>query len=324
MNKKLLVSLVCPFHNEEMGIDAFYEALTDEISQLDAFNFEVLCVDDGSNDSTLEQLIALTQKDPRFQVFELSRNFGKEAALTAGLDRAQGELIIPLDSDLQDPPSLIGRLIRAWEESGADVVLAKRVDRQSDSLSKRLSAAAFYDTYNYLAHIKIPTNVGDCRLMTRIVVDALKLLPEKQRFMKGLFAWVGFKTVTIDYVRQSRTTGTTKFSGWKLWNFALEGITSFSSLPLRIWTYLGVLGALITVLYGSFILIRTLIYGVDLPGYPSLFVAVLFLGSVQLIGIGVLGEYIGRTYMEAKRRPTYLIRKTYQQQSTSERQQHQK
>jgi polyisoprenyl-phosphate glycosyltransferase len=318
MDSKLLVSLVCPFHNEETGVEAFYEALIHEFSQLDAFDFEVLCIDDGSKDRTLEQLIALSQQDPRFQVLELSRNFGKEAALTAGLDRAQGDLIIPLDSDLQDPPSLIGRLIRAWEESGADVVLAKRVDRQSDSLSKRLSAAAFYDTYNYLAHVKIPTNVGDCRLMTRIVVDALKLLPEKQRFMKGLFAWVGFKTVTIDYVRQSRTTGTTKFSGWKLWNFALEGITSFSSLPLRIWTYLGVLGAFITVLYGSFILIRTLIYGVDLPGYPSLFVAVLFLGSIQLIGIGVLGEYIGRTYMEAKRRPTYLIRKTYQKESIPE------
>ena len=318
MDHKLLVSLVCPFHNEETGVDAFYTALTHEFSQLDAFDFEVLCIDDGSKDRTLEQLIALTQKDPRFQVLELSRNFGKEAALTAGLDRTQGDLIIPLDSDLQDPPSLIGRLIRAWEESGADVVLAERVDRQSDSLSKRLSAAAFYDTYNYLAHVKIPTNVGDCRLMTRIVVDALKLLPEKQRFMKGLFAWVGFKTVTIAYVRQSRTTGITKFSGWKLWNFALEGITSFSSLPLRIWTYLGVFGAFITVLYGSFILIRTLIYGVDLPGYPSLFVAVLFLGSIQLIGIGVLGEYIGRTYMEAKRRPTYLIRKTYQKESIPE------
>ena len=318
MDHKLLVSLVCPFHNEETGVVAFYKALTHEFSQLDAFDFEVLCIDDGSKDRTLEQLIALTQKDPRFQVLELSRNFGKEAALTAGLDRTQGDLIIPLDSDLQDPPSLIGRLIRAWEESGADVVLAERVDRQSDSLSKRLSAAAFYDTYNYLAHVKIPTNVGDCRLMTRIVVDALKLLPEKQRFMKGLFAWVGFKTDTIAYVRQSRMTGTTKFSGWKLWNFALEGITSFSSLPVRIWTYLGVFGAFITVLYGSFILIRTLIYGVDLPGYPSLFVAVLFLGSIQLIGIGVLGEYIGRTYMEAKRRPTYLIRKTYQKESIPE------
>lgn len=313
MNNKRLVSLVCPFHDEEMGIDAFYEAVIGEISRLEAFDFEVLCVDDGSKDSTLEQLIALSQKDARFQVFELSRNFGKEAALTAGLDHARGDLIIPLDSDLQDPVSLIGQLLRAWEESGADVVLAKRVNRQSDSLSKRLSAAAFYDTYNFLASIKIPTNVGDCRLMTRIVVDALKLLPEKQRFMKGLFAWVGFKTVTIDYVRQPRSAGLSKFSGWKLWNFALEGITSFSSLPLRVWTYMGMTGALITVIYALFIVVRTLIYGVDLPGYASLFVAVLFLGSIQLIGIGVLGEYIGRTYMESKRRPTYLIRKTYQQ-----------
>ncbi len=312
MDDKILVSLVCPFHNEEMGIDAFYDAVTQEISRLDAFNFEVLCVDDGSQDSTLERLIALTRQDARFQVFELSRNFGKEAALTAGLDHAQGDLIIPLDSDLQDPASLISRLIHAWEASGADVVLAKRVNRQSDSLSKRLSAAAFYDTYNFLAHIKIPTNVGDCRLMTRDVVEALKLLPEKQRFMKGLFAWVGFKTVTIEYIRQPRAAGESKFSGWKLWNFALEGITSFSTLPLRVWTYLGMTGALITVLYALFIVIRTLIFGVDLPGYASLFVAVLFLGSVQLIGIGVLGEYIGRTYMESKRRPTYLLRKTYQ------------
>lgn len=315
MNSKLLVSLVCPFYNEEMGIEAFYEAVTQEITQLDGFEFEIICVDDGSKDSTLKQLVELSENDARIKVIELSRNFGKEAALTAGLDQASGDLIIPLDSDLQDPPALIGQLIHAWEANDVDVVLAKRVDRQSDSLSKRLSAAAFYDTYNFLAHIKIPTNVGDCRLMTRIVVDALKLLPEKQRFMKGLFAWVGFKTITIEYVRQARSSGNTKFSGWKLWNFALEGITSFSSLPLRVWTYLGVTGAFITVLYGLFILIRTLIFGVDLPGYPSLFVAVLFLGSVQLIGIGVLGEYIGRTYMEAKCRPTYLIRKTYRRES---------
>ncbi len=315
MNSKLLVSLVCPFYNEEMGIEAFYEAVTQEITQLDGFEFEIICVDDGSKDSTLKQLVKLSENDARIKVIELSRNFGKEAALTAGLDQASGDLIIPLDSDLQDPPALIGQLIHTWEANDVDVVLAKRVDRQSDSLSKRLSAAAFYDTYNFLAHIKIPTNVGDCRLMTRIVVDALKLLPEKQRFMKGLFAWVGFKTITIEYVRQARSSGNTKFSGWKLWNFALEGITSFSSLPLRVWTYLGVTGAFITVLYGLFILIRTLIFGVDLPGYPSLFVAVLFLGSVQLIGIGVLGEYIGRTYMEAKCRPTYLIRKTYRRES---------
>lgn len=312
MNNKILVSLVCPFYDEEMGVEALYDAVTQEISQLDAFDFEIICVDDGSQDRTLEQLVKLPQRDPRFKVIELSRNFGKEAALTAGLDQARGDLIIPLDSDLQDPASLISRLIQAWQDNDVDVVLAKRVDRQSDTLSKRLSAAAFYDTYNFLAHIKIPTNVGDCRLMTRVVIDALKLLPEKQRFMKGLFAWVGFKTITIEYVREPRSAGASKFSGWKLWNFALEGITSFSSLPLRVWTYLGLTGALITIFYGLFILLRTLIFGVELPGYASLFVAVLFLGSVQLIGIGVLGEYIGRTYMEAKRRPTYLIRKTYQ------------
>lgn len=315
MSTKLLVSLVCPFYNEELGVHAFYEAVCHELSQLELgeYEFEVICVDDGSEDDTLKHLIKLTLEDQRFKVVELSRNFGKEAALTAGLDLAKGDLIIPLDSDLQDPPSLIGQLIRAWENSDADVVLAKRNDRRSDSFSKRITAAAFYDTYNFIAHLKIPTDVGDCRLMTRIVVDALKLLPEKQRFMKGLFAWVGFKTITIDYVRQPRVAGSTKFSIWKLWNFALEGITSFSTLPLRLWTYIGVTGALVTVTYGFFIMLRTLIFGADIPGYASLFVGLLFLGSVQLIGIGVLGEYMGRTYMEAKNRPTYLIRKTYQQ-----------
>lgn len=316
MSSPLLVSLVCPFYNEELGVNAFFEAVTQEFAQLEKYTFEVICVDDGSKDATLSQLIEMSLKDPRFKVVELSRNFGKEAALTAGLDLATGDLIIPIDSDLQDPPSLIGRLIQAWEDHDADVVLAKRTNRASDSLSKRLSASAFYDTYNALSQIKIPNNVGDCRLMTRIVVDALKLLPEKQRFMKGLFAWVGFRTVTIEYTREPRSAGTTKFSGWKLWNFALEGITSFSSLPLRVWTYMGVTGAMITSLYALFIVIRTLIFGVDLPGYASLLVAVLFLGSVQLIGIGVLGEYIGRTYMESKRRPTYLIRKTYPQEVT--------
>ena len=315
MSTKLLVSLVCPFYNEELGVHAFYEAVCHELSQLElgGYEFEVICVDDGSEDDTLKHLIKLTLEDQRFKVVELSRNFGKEAALTAGLDLAKGDLIIPLDSDLQDPPSLIGQLIRAWENSDADVVLAKRNDRRSDSFSKRITAAAFYDTYNFIAHHKIPTDVGDCRLMTRIVVDALKLLPEKQRFMKGLFAWVGFKTITIDYVRQPRVAGSSKFSIWKLWNFALEGITSFSTLPLRFWTYIGVTGALVTVTYGFFIMLRTLIFGADIPGYASLFVGLLFLGSVQLIGIGVLGEYMGRTYMEAKNRPTYLIRKTYQQ-----------
>jgi glycosyltransferase involved in cell wall biosynthesis len=247
----------------------------------------------------------------RFRVVELSRNFGKEAALTAGLDAAVGDAVIPIDADLQDPPSLIGKLIRAWEDSGADVVLAKRKDRNSDSLAKRFSAAAFYDMHNWVSQIKIPANVGDCRLMTRVVVDALKQLPEKQRFMKGLFAWVGFKTVTIEYTREKRFAGSSKFSGWKLWNFALEGITSFSSLPLRIWTYIGMVGALVTLGYGLFIVLRTLIQGVDVPGYASLLVSILFFGSLQLMGLGMLGEYVGRIYMESKRRPTYLVRKVY-------------
>lgn len=307
-----LISIVCPFYNEGPSVSAFYCAMTAEFAQLPGYEFEVVCVDDGSKDDTLARLIDLSDKDARFRVVELSRNFGKEAALTAGLDATHGDAVIPIDADLQDPPALIGRLIRAWEESGADVVLAKRSDRASDSVAKRFSAAAFYDMHNWVSSIKIPVNVGDCRLMTRMVVDALKQLPEKQRFMKGLFAWVGFKTVTIEYTREKRFAGTSKFSGWKLWNFALEGITSFSSLPLRIWTYVGMAGALVTLGYGLFIVLRTIIQGVDVPGYASLLVSILFFGSLQLMGLGMLGEYVGRIYMESKRRPTYLVRKVYQ------------
>jgi polyisoprenyl-phosphate glycosyltransferase len=305
------ISIVCPFYNEGPGVAEFYAAMTREVAGLTNYDFEFVCVDDGSQDDTLPRLINLAEQDARFRIVELSRNFGKEAALTAGLDAAQGDAVIPIDADLQDPPALIGQLVQAWEESGADVVLAKRKDRNSDSLAKRFSAAAFYDMHNWVSQIKIPANVGDCRLMTRVVVDALKQLPEKQRFMKGLFAWVGFKTVTIEYTREKRFTGTSKFSGWKLWNFALEGITSFSSLPLRIWTYIGMIGALVTLGYGLFIVLRTLIQGVDVPGYASLLVSILFFGSLQLMGLGMLGEYVGRIYMESKRRPTYLVRKVY-------------
>lgn len=311
MNARQLISIVCPFYNEGPGVTAFYEAMAAEMTLLSAYDFEVVCVDDGSKDDTLIRLIALSDSDARFKVVELSRNFGKEAALTAGLDASHGDAVIPIDADLQDPPSLIGRLIKAWEESGVDVVLAKRSDRASDSAAKRFTAAAFYDMHNRMSQIKIPANVGDCRLMTRNVVEALKLLPEKQRFMKGLFAWVGFKSVTIEYAREKRFAGASKFSGWKLWNFALEGITSFSSWPLRVWTYIGMVCALVTFSYGLFILLRTLIQGVDVPGYASLLVSILFFGSLQLIGVGVLGEYIGRIYMESKHRPTYLVRKIH-------------
>jgi glycosyltransferase involved in cell wall biosynthesis len=280
------------------------------MGNLTDFDFEIICVDDGSRDNTLEQLIAISKTDPRVSVLEFSRNFGKEAAMTAGIDATTGDCVIPIDADLQDPPALIAEMIQKWQE-GAEVVLAKRIDRSSDSYAKRTTAVMFYRLHNALSHLQIPENVGDYRLMDRVVVDALKQLPERQRFMKGLFAWVGFKTVTIEYSRDARLVGETKFSGWKLWNFAIEGITSFSLMPLKIWIYVGLAGALFAFLYATFIIIRTLIFGIDLPGYASLLVVTLFFGSLQLISLGVIGEYIGRIYFESKQRPLYLIRKKY-------------
>ncbi len=310
MTKKETISLVVPFFNEGEAVQDFHAAVCHLMDELQEYEFEVVCIDDGSRDDTLTKLVAVANSDFRFSVIELSRNFGKEAALTAGLDAATGDAVIPIDADLQDPPDLIRAMINEWLK-GAEVVLARRVDRSSDSLLKRKSAEIFYRLHNSLSNIKIPENVGDFRLIDRIAVDALKQLPEQQRFMKGLFAWVGFKTVTLDYVRRSRIAGATKFSGWKLWNFALEGVTSFSTAPLRLWSYIGIMGTLVAVIYLIFIVVRTLIYGIDVPGYASLLVAVLFFGSLQLISVGVLGEYIGRIYMETKRRPLYLIRKRY-------------
>ena len=309
--RRKLISLVVPFHNEGEIVRAFYKGITSLINQEIGVDYELICVDDGSRDDTLAQLVALVGKDPKVRVVELSRNFGKEPALTAGLDVARGDAIIPMDADLQDPPELIPRLIEEWRQ-GADVVLARRSDRSSDSYLKRKTAEWFYRCHNRLSHIDIPQNVGDFRLMDRSVVDALKQLPERQRFMKGLFAWVGFKVVAVDYVRPPRVAGDSKFSGWKLWNFAIEGITSFSTVPLKIWTYIGAASATLTFGYAALIILRTLIYGKDLPGYASLLVSILFFGSLQLIGIGILGEYLGRVYMETKQRPIYLIRKQYE------------
>ena len=310
MSERRKISIIVPFYNEGEGVDYFYEALCPIFDQISDLDFEVVCIDDGSRDDTLKKLISITEKDHRFHVIELSRNFGKEAALTAGIDAATGDAVIPIDADLQDPPELIPEMIKEWSK-GAEVVLARRVDRSSDSFLKRKTAEIFYRFHSRLSSIQIPENVGDFRLMDRIAVDALKQLPEHHRFMKGLFAWVGFRTVTLDYVRNPRVAGSTKFSGWKLWNFALEGITSFSAAPLKFWSYIGGLGALAAFIYAIFIISRTLIYGVDIPGYASLLVGVLFFGSLQLISVGMLGEYIGRIYMETKHRPLYLIRKHY-------------
>lgn len=305
-----LVSIVVPFFNEAGGIVSFGEQLTAELDLIADVVFEIICVDDGSKDDTLVELRAVAGADKRFKVMELSRNFGKEAALTAGLDFATGDAVIPIDADLQDPPALIGQMIAAWQ-AGAEVVQARRVDRSSDSLVKRKTSSWFYKLHNRLSKTKISENVGDFRLMDRVVVDALKRLPERQRFMKGLFAWVGFRTVTIDYVRAPRAEGESKFSLFSLWNFALEGFTSFSTAPLKLWTYLGVVSAVLTFSYAVYIVLRTLISGIDVPGYASLLVAVLFFGSVQLISVGLLGEYIGRIYIETKLRPVYIVRKIY-------------
>ena len=308
MDEKLpLVSIVVPFFNEGAGVERFRSMLCAILNETTTVRFEVICVDDGSNDDTLERLLKLVEQDARFRVVELSRNFGKEAALSAAIDAAAGDAIIPMDADLQDPPELIPELLREWRK-GFDVVLARRTERRSDTWFKRTTANVFYRLHNRMAEIAIPENVGDFRLMSRPVVTALQQLPERNRFMKGMFAWVGFRTGTIEYARPARVDGASKFSGWKLWNFAIEGFTSFSTMPLRLWTYIGGVGALLAFIYGAVIILRTLIRGVDVPGYASLLVVVLFVGSVQLIGIGVLGEYIGRIYVETKGRPRYIVR----------------
>jgi glycosyltransferase involved in cell wall biosynthesis len=310
MTKRPLVSIVTPFYNEEVSVLGFHQAMTDALANLTDFDFEFICVNDGSNDKTLDELLECVQKDSRYVVLELSRNFGKEAAMSAGIDEAKGDCVIPIDADLQDPPQLIGKMLLEWQK-GAEVVLAKRIDRSTDSFAKRTSALMFYRLHNAVSSLKIPENVGDFRLMDRIVVDALKLLPERQRFMKGLFAWLGFRTVTVEYIREARAVGHSKFSGWKLWNFAIEGVTSFSLVPLKVWTYIGALGSVFAFCYASFITIRTIIFGIDVPGYASLLVVMLFFGSLQLMSLGVIGEYIGRIYFESKQRPLYLIRKSY-------------
>lgn len=308
--KPLLISIVVPCYNETLVVRSFCDEIEKIFDAAANFDFEVVFVDDGSRDDTLLKLIEISNQDSRFKVVELSRNFGKESALSAGIDVASGNAVIPMDVDLQDPPELILQMIEKWQ-NGADVVLAKRSDRNSDSYLKRASAKWFYKTHNHLSPVKIHENVGDFRLMDRRVVDALKQLTENQRFMKGLFSWVGFRTAIVEYSRPERVSGDTKFSGWRLWNLALEGITSFSTLPLRIWTYIGVFFALSAIFYAVFIFFGTIFIGKTVPGYSSLLIIVLFMGSIQLISIGVIGEYLGRVYGESKGRPAYLIRQVY-------------
>lgn len=306
-----VISLVIPFHNEAAVVAALFHALVPVLRNLSHADYEIVCVNDGSTDATLRELQAICASDARVKIVDLSRNFGKEAALTAGIDAASGNAVIPFDADLQDPPEAIPLLLAKWRE-GFDVVLARRAERPTDSFAKRITAALFYRVHNAISDISIPENAGDFRLMSRQVVDALKALPENRRFMKGLFAWVGFRTAEITYARRPRAAGKSTFSGWRLWNFALDGMTSFGTLPLRVWSYLGGMTAVFAIQYAVYLLFRTARHGIDVPGYASIITAILFLGGAQLIGIGVIGEYVGRMYMEAKRRPVYIVRQVYQ------------
>lgn len=304
------LSIIVPVKDEEEAIGPF---LTRVIPLLEGFDdpvarsFEILFVDDGSSDTTLEVIRKSNAADARVRGISLSRNFGKEAALSAGIDAAHGKAVVPMDVDLQDPPEALKDMVAKWRE-GYDVVYGVRDNRETDTLPKRLTADLYYRAHNWLSDDKIPEHAGDFRLLDKRVVDVIRLMPERNRFMKGLFAWAGFRQAAVSYHREERKVGTTKYNYWKLWRLAVDGITSASTVPLRIWSYLGALVALGALGYAIYIVIVTLTSGINVPGYASLMVAVLFLGGLQLLSLGVLGEYIGRILIETKGRPLYVIR----------------
>lgn len=299
-----MISLIVPVLNEEDAIPLFYAAVKKELVDLD---IEIIFIDDGSSDKTSLVIDGLLLKDSSIQHLSFTRNFGKEAALFAGLEYARGEVVIPIDVDLQDPIELIPLMFSRWKE-GFDVVLAKRIDRSADGKFKRKTAEWFYQIHNKISSLKIEENVGDFRLLSREIVEHIKGMPETNLFMKGVLSWAGGSTCIVEYTRKERIIGETKFNGWKLWNLALEGITSFSTVPLRLWTYIGLSIASVSFLYGLWMIINKLIWGNSVAGYSSLLVSILFIGGIQLIGIGVLGEYIGRIYIETKNRPRYLLK----------------
>ncbi|MHA3961206.1 glycosyltransferase family 2 protein [Synechococcus sp. LTW-G] len=308
-----LISAVVPFLNEAATLPVLFAELEQQLGAL-GLPWELVLVDDGSRDESLEVVRSLLEQRPQLKatVLSLSRNFGKEAALTAGLQASRGDVVVPLDADLQDPPELIGAMLEQWRQ-GFDVVYAVRRRRAGESNTKRLTAFGFYRLMGRLSSTAIPADTGDFRLMDRCVVEALLQLPERSRFMKGLFAWVGFRQSAISYDRDARKGGKSNWNYWKLWNFALDGITSFSRVPLQVLSGSGVAIAFLALLYGGWMVLRTLVFGIDLPGYASLMTAVLFLGGVQLIGLGMLGEYLGRVFEEVKARPLYLVRERWEQ-----------
>ena len=302
-----LLSVIIPAYNEEEVLPEFYNRLASILDKL-SLKSEMVFVNDGSADGSLALLNSLRNKDPRVCIVDLSRNFGKEIAVSAGLDFAQGDAVVIIDADLQDPPELIADFVEKWRE-GNDVVYAKRIAREGETVLKKVTAHYFYRFMQNVSHVKIPEDTGDFRLLSRRAVDSLKELREQHRFMKGLFSWIGYPQVEVLYKRDPRFAGQTKWNYWKLWNFAIEGITSFTIAPLKIATYLGLSTALFSLSYALFVVMKTLMLGKDVPGYASLIVVMLFMGGVQLITLGIMGEYIGRIFNETKRRPLYFINK---------------
>ena len=299
------LSVVVPVYNEDAVLPEFHRRLTAVLDML-AVPAEIVYVNDGSSDATKAKLTALRDADARVALVDLSRNFGTEIAMSAGLDHAQGDAVVVIDADLQDPPEHIPDMVRVWRD-GFDVVLMRRRSRAQESWLKRATARAFYRTIGRMGTIDIPADVGDFRLLSRRAVAALRRFPERSRFMKGLFAWIGYPTREIEYDRDGRHAGESKWNYWRLWNFALEGITSFSVVPLKAASYVGFLTALAAFAYGVFVIGKTLLYGDPVRGYPTLIVVVLFLGGLQLMALGIIGEYLARMFIEVKQRPLYLV-----------------
>lgn len=306
MGENIDISILVPMYNEGSNISVFYNRMTSVLEDMKV-NYEIICVNDGSRDSTLSELKEIASNDRRLKIIDLSRNFGKEIALTAGLDYCRGQAVIPIDADLQDPPELIPAMVEKWKE-GYDVVYATRTKREGETKLKKVTAHLFYRTIRKMTKIDIPADTGDFRLMSRPVVDSITQLRENHRFMKGIFSWVGYKQTSISYMRDPRYSGKSSFNFWKLWNFAIEGITSFTFIPLQVATYFGFIVSILSFCYAIYRIIMTLINGNPVPGYPSLMVAILFFGGVQLMTLGIIGEYIGRIYNETKRRPLYFTR----------------